>query len=102
VTDDSLQGRMRRLTERAVEMADVCLFVIDGAGRRDAHGRVFADILRKKNARVFLAANKAEGGLPMAARWTPGRWALASRSGSRPNMARGWTISTTMLKPLEG
>ncbi len=30
VTDDSLQGRMRRLTERAVEMADACLFVIDG------------------------------------------------------------------------
>ena len=29
VTDDSLQGRMRRLTERAVEMADICLFVID-------------------------------------------------------------------------
>ena len=29
-TDDSLQGRMRRLTERAVEMADLCLFLIDG------------------------------------------------------------------------
>jgi len=28
-TDDSLQGRMRRLTERAVEMADVCVFMID-------------------------------------------------------------------------
>jgi tRNA U34 5-carboxymethylaminomethyl modifying GTPase MnmE/TrmE len=28
-TDDSLQGRMRKLTERAVEMADACLFVID-------------------------------------------------------------------------
>ncbi len=26
-TDDSLPARMRRLTERAVEMADVCLFV---------------------------------------------------------------------------
>ena len=35
VTDDSLQGRMRRLTERAVEMADICLFVIDArAGSR--------------------------------------------------------------------
>ena len=28
-TDDSLQGRMRRLTERAVDMADICLFMID-------------------------------------------------------------------------
>ena len=29
VTDDSLPGRMRALTERAVDMADVCLFLID-------------------------------------------------------------------------
>ena len=28
-TDDSLQGRMRKLTERAVDMADICLFMID-------------------------------------------------------------------------
>ena len=28
-TDESLQGRMRKLTERAVEMADACLFMID-------------------------------------------------------------------------
>ena len=61
VTDDSLQGRMRRLTERAVEMADACLFVIDGRAGVTAADEVFADILRKKNARVFLAVNKAEG-----------------------------------------
>ena len=30
VTDDSLQGRMRRLTERAVDMADISLFLVDG------------------------------------------------------------------------
>ena len=28
-TDDSLQGRMRKLTERAVAMADASLFLID-------------------------------------------------------------------------
>lgn len=61
VTDDSLQGRMRRLTERAVEMADVCLFVIDARQGVTATDQVFADILRKKNANVILAANKAEG-----------------------------------------
>ena len=61
VTDDSLQGRMRRLTERAVEMADVCLFVIDARAGITASDRVFADILRKKNAHVILAANKSEG-----------------------------------------
>lgn len=60
-TDDSLQGRMRRLTERAVEMADVCLFMIDAREGVLPADQVFADILRKKNAHVILAANKGEG-----------------------------------------
>ncbi len=61
VTDDSLQGRMRRLTERAVDMADVCLFLIDGRVGVTATDQIFADILRKKSARVILGVNKAEG-----------------------------------------
>ena len=60
-TDDSLQGRMRRLTERAVEMADVCLFMIDARQGVLPSDEVFADILRRKNANVILAANKGEG-----------------------------------------
>jgi len=60
-TDDSLQGRMRRLTERAVEMADVCVFMIDARAGVLPADQVFADILRKKNANVILAANKGEG-----------------------------------------
>ncbi|EYD77047.1 GTP-binding protein EngA [Rubellimicrobium mesophilum DSM 19309] len=59
--DDSLQGRMRRLTERAVEEADVCLFLIDARQGVTPTDEVFADILRRKNAHVILAANKAEG-----------------------------------------
>ena len=46
--DDSLQGRMRRLTERAVEMADVCLFMIDARVGVTPTDQVFAEILRKK------------------------------------------------------
>ncbi|PIB24369.1 ribosome biogenesis GTPase Der [Amylibacter kogurei] len=60
-TDESLQGRMRMLTERAVDMADVCLFMIDGRAGVLPADRVFAEILRKKNARVILGVNKAEG-----------------------------------------
>lgn len=60
-TDDSLEGRMRRLTERAVEEADACLFLIDARAGVLPTDQVFAEILRKKNARVILAANKAEG-----------------------------------------
>lgn len=59
--DDSLQGRMRRLTERAVEMADICLFMIDARAGVLATDQMFADILRKKSAHVIVAANKAEG-----------------------------------------
>ena len=61
VTDESLQGRMRRLTERAVDMADACLFMIDARSGITPTDEVFADILRKRNAHVFLVANKGEG-----------------------------------------
>ncbi len=61
VTDDSLQGRMRRLTERAVGMADISLFLIDGRAGVTANDEIFADILRKKGAKVILGVNKSEG-----------------------------------------
>ncbi|MEH6829674.1 ribosome biogenesis GTPase Der [Sulfitobacter sp.] len=61
VTDDSLQGRMRRLTERAVDMADICLFMVDARVGITPSDLVFAEILRKRSAHVILVANKAEG-----------------------------------------
>ncbi|TCM84728.1 ribosome biogenesis GTPase Der [Rhodovulum steppense] len=60
-TDESLQGRMRKLTERAVGMADACLFVIDARAGVLPSDEIFAEILRRKSAHVILAANKAEG-----------------------------------------
>lgn len=59
--DESLQGRMRRLTERALDMADVCLFMIDARTGVTPTDEMFADILRKRCDHVILAANKAEG-----------------------------------------
>ena len=59
--DDSLQGRMRRLTERAVDMADVCLFMVDARTGITPTDEMFAEILRKRAGHVLLAANKAEG-----------------------------------------
>lgn len=61
VEDDSLQGRMRRLTERAVDEADVCLFVVDARAGITAADEYFAEILRRRAKHVILAANKAEG-----------------------------------------
>ncbi|MEM8980740.1 MAG: ribosome biogenesis GTPase Der [Pseudomonadota bacterium] len=60
-TDNSLQGRMRRLTERAVDMADVCLFMVDARAGVTSLDRMFADLLRKRAKHVLLAANKGEG-----------------------------------------
>ncbi len=59
-TDDSLQGRMRALTERAVDMADVAIFMIDARAGVLPADQVFAEILRKRSANVILVANKAE------------------------------------------
>ena len=61
VEDDSLQGRMRRLTERAVDEADICLFVIDARVGVTAADEYFAEILRRRAKHVIIAANKSEG-----------------------------------------
>ncbi len=61
VEDESLQGRMRRLTERAVDASDICLFVFDAREGVTPADEIFADILRKRARHVILAANKAEG-----------------------------------------
>ena len=61
VDDESLEARMRAQTEQAIEDADVCLFVIDAREGVTPLDRIFADILRRRNEPVLLAANKAEG-----------------------------------------
>src|ERR1700742_4841222 len=61
VTDESLEARMRIQTERAIDEADVALFVIDSREGVTGLDEVFADILRRKDRPVVLAANKAEG-----------------------------------------
>ena len=58
---DTLEGRMRRQTEKAVEDADVVLFLVDArAGITPLDGQ-FAAILRKSSTPVQLVANKCEG-----------------------------------------
>ncbi len=60
-TDESLEARMRTQTERALDEADVALFVIDAREGVTPMDEVFADILRRRDMPVVLAANKAEG-----------------------------------------
>jgi GTP-binding protein len=61
VTDESLEARMRRQTEVAVEEADIALFVIDAREGVTPADRVFGELLRKSGKPVLLAANKSEG-----------------------------------------
>ncbi|MCW2237105.1 ribosome biogenesis GTPase Der [Azospirillum canadense] len=66
VTDDSLEARMRRQTERALNRADVALFIVDARAGITPLDRHFASLLRKGKTPVLLVANKAEGkaGMP--------------------------------------
>ncbi len=64
--DDSLPGRMRRLTERAIDKADLCLFLIDARVGITPADQIFAELLRCRGKRAILVANKAEGQLGQA------------------------------------
>lgn len=57
----ALEGRMRKQTDRAVEEADVCLFIVDARAGVTPLDQTFASILRSSGKPVILLANKAEG-----------------------------------------
>ncbi len=58
--DDSIQGRMRQQTERALAKADMALLVIDARTGITPMDRHFADFLRRQKIPVTLLANKCE------------------------------------------
>lgn len=61
VRDDSLEARMRAQTEAAIAEADLALFLIDARVGVTPEDETFAQLLRKADVPVVLAANKAEG-----------------------------------------
>ncbi|WP_370545490.1 ribosome biogenesis GTPase Der [Caulobacter sp. 17J80-11] len=61
VSDESLEARMRTQTEKAVDEADLVLFVIDAREGVVPLDRIFADLLRRRDMPVVMIANKAEG-----------------------------------------
>jgi GTP-binding protein len=61
VNDASLEARMRRQTELAVEQADVILFVIDAREGVTPLDELFAEVLRRSGKPVLVLANKSEG-----------------------------------------
>ncbi len=59
--DGSLQARMRALTEKGIELSDICLFMIDARTGITSLDQDLARILRKSGKEIILIANKAEG-----------------------------------------
>ncbi len=59
--DESLESRMRQQTERAIEEAQVVLFLIDAREGITPGDEIFAQLLRLTDKPVILGANKAEG-----------------------------------------
>ena len=58
---ESMEGRMQRQTEVALDDADLALMLIDGRAGVTPLDRHFADWLRRRNGPVLLLANKCEG-----------------------------------------
>ena len=61
VDDDSLEARMRRQSEIAIEEADVVLMMLDARAGVTATDEIFADRLRRGDKPVVVLANKCEG-----------------------------------------
>ncbi len=61
VHDTSLEARMRQQTEQAIKEADVSLFIVDARAGVTPLDERFAELLRRANKPVVLAANKCEG-----------------------------------------
>ena len=57
----TLEDRMRRQTERAIDMADVTMMVIDARAGVTPADKFFADQIRRSGTHVVLLANKCEG-----------------------------------------
>src|SRR5688572_14417280 len=58
---ETLEGRMSRGTETAIQDADLVLFVIDARAGVTPSDQHFAQIVRSSGKPVALLANKAEG-----------------------------------------
>ena len=63
---EAIYGRMRASSEAAVDQADLTVFVIDARAGITPADQHFANWLRRRNRKVLLVANKAEGRAGMA------------------------------------
>ena len=60
-TQDTLERRMWEQTKKAIDEADVCLFLFDARAGVQPYDEHFADLVRQSGKPVILLANKCEG-----------------------------------------
>lgn len=60
-TTDNMEQRMWKQTQKAIEEADVALFLFDARAGIQPYDEHFANILRQSHKPVILLANKCEG-----------------------------------------
>ena len=58
---DGLSSDIRKVTKQALDMSDVCLFIVDAKSGIIPADREIADFLRKQSKPVLVAANKSDG-----------------------------------------
>lgn len=61
--EGSIETRMYKQTKRAIDEADVCLFMIDARTGIHPYDEAFASLVRQSGKPVILIANKCEGKL---------------------------------------
>ena len=98
----SLEDRMRQQTERAIELADLTMMVIDARAGVTPADKFFADQIRRSGSCVVLVANKCEGKVGAAGLAEAWSWELASRFRFRRRMARGSSIFMMPLSRAHG
>jgi len=59
--DESIQGRMRRQTEQAIDQCDIAVFMMDGRAGVTPMDDHFAQFIRRRDIPVLLVVNKCEG-----------------------------------------
>ncbi len=97
--DDSIPGRMRQQTERALERADMALLVIDARAGITPMDRHFADWIRKQKIPAALIANKCESKVGIAGMYEAYELGLGEPIAISAEHGQGLDELYTLLRP---
>lgn len=97
--DDSIQGRMRQQTERALARADMALLVVDARAGLTPMDRHFADWLRRQDIPAALIANKCESKAGIAGMYEAYELGLGEPIAISAEHGQGMDELYTLLQP---